>query len=117
MTAYSVISSNQLQSELKERNQALLMQMFEKSIEAELSAASNAIGQVFSDSFLQTQTLANSFAQQQTLAEQQPEIRAQLRNALNLQLSGHLLKHKDLLGVYTAWQPNALDGPRQPVPK
>lgn len=110
MTAYSVISSNQLQSELKERNQALLLQMFEKSFEAELSATSNAIGRVFSDSFLQTQTLADSFAQQQTLAEQQPEHKKQLRSVLNLELQGHLQHHKELLGIYTAWQPNALDG-------
>ena len=110
MTMFSVFSSNHLQQQTNMQSQALLMEMFEKELKAELSSASNAIENVFSASFSEVSTLATSFIEQKKLAEQTPELKQTLRATLNKQLAGYLKTKPDILGSYTLWEPNALDG-------
>ncbi|KXF82054.1 methyl-accepting chemotaxis protein [Enterovibrio coralii] len=108
MTAFSLYSSSQLQQQSNQRNQTLLLDMFDNGLEAELNFAARIIASELSDSFLQTALVADAFARQQ--ATSSLTTKGALRESLNYQLQGVLKANPNTLGVFTAWEPNALDG-------
>lgn len=108
MTAFSLYSSTELQAQSNQRNQTLLLEMFDSGLQAELSAAAETIASELSDSFLQTSLMAESFSRQQRASD--TDSRDTLRANINLQLQGLLETNPYALGVYTAWEPGMLDG-------
>ncbi|MGF1768816.1 methyl-accepting chemotaxis protein [Enterovibrio makurazakiensis] len=108
MTAFSLYSSTQLQTQSNERNQALLLEMFNNGLQAELSNAAELIADELSDSFLQTSLLAENFSR--IKSNNDSNTRDTLRSSLNHQLQGLLNSNDNALGVFSAWEPNALDG-------
>ncbi len=108
MTAFSLYSSTELQAQSNQRNQTLLLEMFNSGLQAELSAAAETIASELSDSFLQTSLMAESFSRQQRASD--TDSRDTLRANINLQLQGLLETNPKALGVYTAWEPGMLDG-------
>ncbi|EOD79838.1 Methyl-accepting chemotaxis protein [Grimontia indica] len=107
MTAFSLYFSTQLQTHSNQRNQTLLLEMFNNGLQAELSSAAEMIAGELSDSFIQTSLMAENFSRQQKASDQ--DTRDTLRASLNHQLKGLLESNPNALGVFTAWEPNALD--------
>lgn len=110
ITLYSVISSSSLLQYTNKKSQVLLIDMFEKELKSDLLGASQSMSKVIYNSYTQAELLADSFAQQKMQTSAYPNVTASLRDSFNSQLSSYLEKHKGLVGMYTAWEPNALDG-------
>lgn len=109
MTAYSVYSSTSLQHNIMQRNEALLLDVFEQSMKAELTAAGAEISEVFQRAFDQIDTLSSGLETQGRYALEQAPLADGLRPRITDRLSEYLLDRQGLIGVYTAWEANALD--------
>lgn len=108
LSAFSVLSSKQLQNQVQENTQAVFFDLFEGQLEGRLENSAQGITNLFQSAFLINDDLARTFTSLQHTADS-PEKQNALRDSFNGILKNSLYKRPEVLGVYTLWEPNALD--------
>lgn len=109
VTLLSVLASTTLLEDSAQRSEELLLEMFETNIRAELDAASAAIEEELQLSFAVSDGLATSFAQLKSQGDSRPALQPMLRELMSDQLQAALAAQPKMLGIYTLWEPDALD--------
>ena len=109
LSAFSILSSKQLQNRVQENTQDVFYNLFEDQLEGRLENSSEHITNLFQSAFLINDGLARSFASLKQEAEAQNK-QNDLRGSFNEILKSSLKGRPEVLGVYTLWEKNALDG-------
>jgi len=108
LSAFSILSTKQLQEQVQENTQDVFFDLFEDQLEGRLENSAEHITNLLQSAFLINEDLARSFISLKQGAET-PEAQNQLRNNFNGILKSALKDRPEILGVYTLWEPNALD--------
>ncbi|KJZ11930.1 hypothetical protein TW85_16245 [Marinomonas sp. S3726] len=108
LSAFSILSTKQLQEQVQENTQDVFFDLFEDQLEGRLENSAEHITNLLQSAFLINEDLARSFISLKQGAET-PEAQNQLRDNFNGILKSALKDRPEILGVYTLWEPNALD--------
>ena len=108
LSAFSILSTNQLQDQVQENTQEVFYSLFEDQLEGRLENSAEHITNLFQSAFLINDGLARSFISLKQEADSQDNSDG-LRNSFNEILKSSLQDRPEVLGVYTLWEENALD--------
>ena len=108
LSAFSILSTKQLQEQVQENTQDVFFGLFEDQLEGRLENSAEHITNLLQSAFLINEDLARSFISLKQGADTQ-ETQSQLRDNYNGILKSALKDRPEVLGVYTLWEPNALD--------
>jgi len=108
LSAFSILSTKQLQNQVQENTQAVFFELFEDQLEGRLENSAEHITNLFQSAFLINDNLARSFTSLKERAKSD-EKNAALRENFNGILQNALANRPEVLGVYTLWEENALD--------
>ncbi len=104
LSAFSILSSKQLQNQVQENTQDVFYNLFEDQIEGRLENSAEHITNLFQSAFLINDDLARTFRSLKQEAKSE-----NLRDSFNSILKSALDDRPKVLGVYTLWESNALD--------
>lgn len=108
LSAFSILSTKQLQNQVQENTQTVFFKLFEEQLEGRLENSAQHISNLFQQAFLVNDDTARSFISLQQNAQTSAQ-QTELRDNFNGILQSALTDRPEILGVYTLWEPNALD--------
>lgn len=108
LSAFSITSTQSLQKEVQEHTQSVVLQLFEKQLEARLENSAAHVANLFQRALVINDGIARSFISLKKTADT-PSYERNLRDDFNAILQDSLAKRPKILGVYSLWEPNALD--------
>ncbi|REG86725.1 methyl-accepting chemotaxis protein [Marinomonas pollencensis] len=109
LSVFSFLSNKQLHENVQENTGRLVNDLFEKQLEGRLDNSAQHISNLMQQSFVLSESMANTFRSLKETADSQANY-SNLRDGINAVLKNTIIEQPDLLGVYTGWEPNALDG-------
>ncbi|MGB5998438.1 MAG: methyl-accepting chemotaxis protein [Marinomonas sp.] len=108
LSAFSITSTQSLQKEVQEHTQSVVLQLFKKQLEARLENSAAHVAALFQRALIINDGIARSFISLKKTAQTSSDD-YNLRNDFNAILKDALAKRPKILGVYSLWEPNALD--------
>ncbi|GAB3487967.1 methyl-accepting chemotaxis protein [Marinomonas epiphytica] len=108
LSSFSFISNKQLHNSVQHSTQKLVDELFKKQLEGHLENSAQHISNLMQQALLMTQEQARTFASLKKSAESQGTVNV-LRHNINTILKDTIVSTPNVIGVYTAWEPNALD--------
>ncbi|MBY4677132.1 methyl-accepting chemotaxis protein [Marinobacterium arenosum] len=110
VTLFSVTANVELQQRSQQSTEELLIALFNAQLKAELESAARSVEEMLHVNFTIAEDLAENFSSLKVHSANNELLTSELRLIFNRILERSLLHQKSLLGTYTAWEPNALDG-------